>query len=268
MYKPVAVSSLTNEQVSAVRSQYQELTQTFLTTSRDNPFYGYVKSVVANVATLDRHVRAFEIYVPYLKPMMRVLDWGCRHAPDSCMMRKLHPTLDLHGCDFTADDFSVFHNYACLQFKQIEHEYKLPYETNSFDAVVSSGVLEHVGFEHESLLEIWRILKDDGIFAVTFLPNRHSLTENLSRLIGRFGGHNRLYGLAQTKNTLLRSGFVIEKCGYHQVFPTFGKSITPSRMLNGAAYVGAKLNRTVERIPVANLVAANLFFVLRRVPHM
>lgn len=268
MHKPVENLKLSASDVAAVKESYVKVCEEFLETSKDNRFYEYVKSSIVNEATLDRHIRAFQIYAPYLGPKMRVLDWGCRHAPDSCMMRTLYPDLDLHGCDFGHDDFSVFHNYAKISYRPVEHEFKLPYEDQTFDAVLSSGVLEHVGFEHESIREVWRVLKDDGLLLVTFLPNRTSLTENVSRLLGSYGGHNRLYDLEKTKNVFLRSGFVVEKYGFHQVFPTFGKNVKAVKALNTMANIGTKLNRVAEKIPAVNALAANLFFILRRVRHM
>ena len=268
MHRPTRCVPLSKPAIETVKTSYEQICGRFLETSKDNRFYDYVRSSVANEATLDRHIRAFQIYAPYLSDDMRVLDWGCRHAPDSCMMRTLYPNIDLHGCDFADDDFSVFHDYARLNFKTIRHEFALPYDDQSFDAVLSSGVLEHVGFEHESIREVWRVLKDDGLLFVTFLPNRSSLTENMSRLMGSYGGHNRLYDLEKTKDVFLRSGFVVEQYGFHQVFPSFGKNIKAGKTLDKIAWIGSKLNRVAEKIPVMNAMAANIFFVLRRVRHM
>jgi 2-polyprenyl-3-methyl-5-hydroxy-6-metoxy-1,4-benzoquinol methylase len=268
MYKPIDTTPLTPGMIADVKAAYKAVGARFLQSSSDNPFYDYVKSVVINDAALDRHIRIFEIYAPYLKPHMRILDWGCRHAPDSCMMRTLYPDLELFGCDFMEEDFSAFHQYARLSFTKIEHQFKLPYDDGSFDAVVSGGVLEHVAFEHESIRELWRVLREDGLLFVNSLPNRTSLTENLSRALGTYRGHNRLYDRNQMKNTFLRSGFVIEKCGYHQVFPTFRKSADGHAATNVLVSAGARLNRAAERIPLINTIASNLFFVLRRVNHM
>ena len=204
---------------------------------------------------------------------MKVLDWGCRQAPDSCMLRSLHPQMDLSGCDFPEDDFPIFHEYAQLRFQRLKHEYELPYPDRSFDAVISSGVLEHVAFEHESLREIWRILREEGLLFVTFLPNATSVSENVARLLGSFGGHTRLYNLSETQRMFLRSGFAVERCGFHQVFPTFayefigGKVFIGGKALRRAADLGAGLNRRLERVPLVNRVASNLFFILRRVEH-
>lgn len=268
MHRPLKVEELSQSAIDAVRIAYERLCETFLDTARDHPYHDYVKSSVGSPAMLDRRIRAFELYAPYIRPGMRILDWGCRHAPDACMMRTLFADLDLHGCDFIDDDFSVFFDYARLSFRKIEHEYQLPYDDSTFDMVLSSGVLEHVGFEHESVREIWRILRPDGLFVVTFLPNETSLTENVSRLLGRYGGHNRLYDPRQTRNMFLRAGFVVESQGYHQVFPSLWKDVNGSKVLNAAASLGAKMNRTVEQIPIVNAIAANLYFVLRRVRDM
>ena len=46
-------------------------------------------------------VRTFEWYRPHLPRSGRVLDWGCRHAPDSCLLRTAFgERLLLFGCDF------------------------------------------------------------------------------------------------------------------------------------------------------------------------
>ncbi len=268
MYKPIAVEPIPPAKLAAVRQAYKEVCHRFLDAAADNPFFEYVQSSIANDAALDRHIRAFEIYAPYLRPGMRVLDWGCRHAPDACMLRCLHPELELHGCDFNASDFTTFHEFAGLSFSRLTHQYQLPYADGTFDAVLSSGVLEHVGFEHESILELWRVLRNDGLLIVTFLPNRYSLTENVSRFIGSFDGHNRLYGIRQARNVFLKCGFVVESAGCHQVFPTFAKGVKSRRALNTVANMGARLNRVAERVPVLRALAANIFLVLRRVRHM
>jgi hypothetical protein len=125
-----------------------------------------------------------------------------------------------------------------------------------------------VAQEQKSLDELWRVLKDNGILVITFLPNRLSLTENACRLMKKPQGHNRLYSLSDAKRLFLRSGFVPEVYGYHQVFPTFAKGAKGGRVLNRLATLGMKLNRPLERVPIANAVSSNLFFVLRRVHEM
>ncbi|WP_027795698.1 class I SAM-dependent methyltransferase [Paraburkholderia acidipaludis] len=268
MHKPSNPKQLERSRIESAKSAYSELCRTWLLRNPDGTYSDYIKSAIGNDATLDRHIRSLELYAPYISGQMRLLDWGCRHAPDSCMLRTLYPQLEIHGCDVAGDDFQEFHDYANLAYRALDHEYLLPYQDQYFDVVLSSGVLEHVAFEQKSIEQIWRVLKSDGIFIVTFLPNRSSITENMSRVTRNYHGHNRLYRLEEAKSTFLRSGFVIEACGYHQVFPTFAKGVEGSKLLNVAANLGARMNRTVERIPYVNRISSNLYFVLRRVSHM
>jgi SAM-dependent methyltransferase len=66
----------------------------------------------------------------------------------------------------------------------------LPFPDQSFDAVASVGVLEHVretgGSESASLGEIARVLRPGGVFVCYHLPNRYSLINFMARWIGRY----------------------------------------------------------------------------------
>ena len=53
-------------------------------------------------------IRVFEFYSRHLPPAGRVLDWGCRHAPDACLIRVRRPDLAIEACDmFDADHYPV-----------------------------------------------------------------------------------------------------------------------------------------------------------------
>jgi SAM-dependent methyltransferase len=71
----------------------------------------------------------------------------------------------------------------------------LPLKTASFDRVICSEVLEHVPNDRQSVGELVRVLKDDGVIAVS-VPTR--LTESVYWRISRQysrnpGGHIRIY---------------------------------------------------------------------------
>ena len=38
-------------------------------------------------------LRVFRFYEPYLPRAGRILDWGCHHAPDACLMRAHPPAI-------------------------------------------------------------------------------------------------------------------------------------------------------------------------------
>ena len=259
------VEPLPEAKVQDARRAYLALCRRYLEEHPDGPYADYIGSAAANEAVLDRHVRAFELYAPYMVDGMHVLDWGCRQAPDSCMLKTVFPNVRISGCDTMGDDFSIFHRHAGLEFTRLDHEYRLPYADAAFDAVISGGVLEHVAFEHESLMEVWRVLKMGGLFVIIFLPNRTSVTENLLQMLGREEGHNRTYGLSATRSMLLRRGFSLEASGYHQVFPTLGKSTSTGGIKAAITRATVPLNRPAERVPVLRAVASNLYLIVRKV---
>ena len=63
---------------------------------------------------------------------------------------------------------------------------RLPFESGSFDAVLSLGVLEHVAHPHASLEELKRTLAPNGALYVYKLPNRYSYLEKIAKLIGLY----------------------------------------------------------------------------------
>jgi SAM-dependent methyltransferase len=169
---------------------------------------------------LHGSVQVFRFYLPYLPPAGRILDWGCRHAPDACLIRgELGGQVELDGCDLVAPGtYQVFFDHARLRYAQLQEPIKLPYPDAAFDAVVASGVLEHVTMDYESLKELHRILKSRGRLIVTYLPNRFSVEEWWIRARRKKDFHVRTYGLARIRRLLLHSGFRPVAAGYQTVF--------------------------------------------------
>ena len=271
MFKPITPQPVQRDILQQVASTYVELCKAAVSKQTSDGFRRYIDSVIQSKATLHRHVRAFELYAPYLKGGDRILDWGCRHAPDACMIRVyLGDQVDLHGCDrldTAAGEFGDFFAFAKLQHKYLSHVYNLPYDAGEFDVVLSSGVLEHVAKEEQSLQEIWRVLKPRGLFIITFLPNYFSFSERMSRLLRTYAGHTRLYTFGKIRDRLLSNGFAIEKQGYHQVFPTFAKGVSSAKL----ARLGdglCRLNPAFEKAFPLSALSANLYLVARKVEAM
>src|SRR5262249_47334019 len=63
--------------------------------------------------------------------------------------------------------------------------------------------LEHVAMDYESLKELYRVLKLDGLLILTYLPNRWSFREWLRRVRGQ-DYHRRRYGLNEARRLLQR----------------------------------------------------------------
>jgi SAM-dependent methyltransferase len=170
----------------------------------------------ARARVIKGQVEVFNFYARYLPERGRILDWGCRHAPDSCLMRaRLGNELQIEGCDFEKEGaYSVFHGYAGLTYRTLKDTVRLPYDDASFDAVVASGTLEHVAMDYESLKELHRVLRLGGGLIITYLPNHWSIEEWNIRRKQSDGFHRRLYRLGEAKQLLKRAGFYPQAAGY------------------------------------------------------
>ena len=167
------------------------------------------------VSFLRGTAQVFRFYLPYLPSEGRILDWGCRHAPDACLIRTaLGDRVTLDGCDvMEQDQYPVFYGYAGLHYERLEEIVRLPYPDSTFDAVVASGVLEHVPMDYESLKELYRVLKPGGRLILTYLPNRASVEEWRLRSRNR-DFHRRLYTRSETLRLLEHTGFIPLAAGF------------------------------------------------------
>lgn len=184
------------------------LLQLYRRQSAEQPANDYLRNH-GSPRSIANHVRTFHWYRPYLPEAGNVLDWGCQHAPDSCLLRATGGTrFHLFSCDFPeATRHKVFHEFAQTRFTPIQGSERLPYEDQFFDAVIGSGVLEHAARDVDSLAELYRILKPGGILVITYLPNWLSINEWWRRVVRRGDFHRRLYGLGATKQLLKHHGF-------------------------------------------------------------
>lgn len=232
------------------------LTDLFRREMRERPGNEYLIAH-AQPNSILRQIDAFEAYRPYVSLGDRMLDWGCCHAPDSVLVREAFGSaVELYGCDFDpAGCFPEFHEHAGLAYRQLTDITGLPYDTGQFDVVVGSGVLEHAAMDMESLKELHRILRDDGLLILTFLPNRLSYTEFLSRRLGK-PAHRRLYSRTEAVRLLRHFGFDPLRVRYHQFIPgqrlqaVFGK-------LWG-------INRVLERLWPTAPLCANIALIARK----
>lgn len=228
----------------------------------------YLHAHSRNRAVIRRQVSIFERCQDFLKDSRVVLDWGCRHAVDACLVRMLRgPEVELHGCDVDTGDYKAFYEFAQLNYAQIKHPYLLPYSDNSFDAIIGSGVLEHVPNDSESLKELYRVIRPNGYFIMTMLPNRYSYTEWLNRKL-RNPHHLRMYSLAEAKYMFLHHGFLPVQFGHHQVIPTLSspkKGIFDLSFANMIVEKLFSLNSFAERLWPVNLLSTNVFIVGKKV---
>jgi SAM-dependent methyltransferase len=144
---------------------------------------------------------------------MKILDWGCGKGHVSYWLKK--NKLDFISCDVSNTGVtsafvinSPIISTENINVVELKHEYILPFDNSSFDVVLSFGVLEHVPNDLESLKEIYRILKKNGLFFCFYLPYKFSYTQNIQHLLGHWY-HDRLYNKKMVKELLKESNLYL-----------------------------------------------------------
>ena len=227
----------------------------------------YLHAHSRNRAVIRRQIAIFERNKEFLNGAAQVLDWGCRHGSDACLVRMTRGTdVKIYGCDIEPLDYRAFYDFAGLEYTQLTHPHRLPYDDNTFDVVVGGGVLEHVANDSESLKELWRVIRPNGYFIMSFLPNRYSYTEWLNRTLGNTH-HPRLYTHREILHMLIHHGFMPVRSGYHQLVPTLSTpngGIFDARFANRLVETLFGLNSVLERLWPLNRLSANIYAVAQK----
>ena len=151
-----------------------------------------------------------------------VLDLGCgegRHVHGLHLLGKVNAI----GADLDETSLAVAQE-GMLMLPEVENPssrvtafqrvdaLQLPYETDTFDAVICSEVLEHIGPYTEVLSEIRRILKPDGTLCITVpraWPERlcWRLAPGPDGYPYQPGGHIRIFDPVDLKISVENKGF-------------------------------------------------------------
>lgn len=203
------------------------------------------------ISAINRQVRAFCLYRGYAESGSRFLDWGCRHAWTSCMVRMVNPRATIEGCDIAEGMPQSTKNFAGMGYTQL------------------CGVLEHVPLVNASLLELNRVTEPGGYLLITFLPNQLSYTEFVGRHLLKRSWHQRLYTKARLKTRLLEHGFDPIEMGFHQFLPSF-TAVYASRWAWAEKTTRTifKLDPLAERIWPLRMFGANLYAIARKCEFM
>jgi len=190
----------------------------------------------------------------------RVLDWGCGFGQMTALMRERGLQVDafnyVPGLD--EDGPRRLERFPDHQAYLSADSVRLPWEDARFDAVLSCGVLEHVGDPERSLDELHRVLAPGGTLYVYKLPNRRSYLEWVARKAGLYyhGAYpdDRLYDLHGARSLIARRGFLVTEARRSNMLPL----TLPGRLacaLSGPIWA---LNRALARVPLLSRLATNL----------
>jgi ubiquinone/menaquinone biosynthesis C-methylase UbiE len=109
---------------------------------------------------LERCVKAFAA----LSAGAKVLEVGCGAGRQARTLKTLRPELELHGADLSHRAIDEARSYNDGVEYRVADANRLPYEDNSFEAVMLFDVLEHVPEVAQVVGEIARVLKPGGLF--------------------------------------------------------------------------------------------------------
>lgn len=156
------------------------------------------------------YVRIAEIVSHYyrtgrIKPP--ILDWGCGYGQVSWLLQRRG--VHVVSCDVERrPGREKIPQLRSIDVQYLRDPVQLPYESGSFGAVLSVGVIEHVSDIQRSLSELNRILRPSGCLFVFMLPNRFSWAEAIAEW-RRISVHPYKFTLSRTEKLLALHGFEI-----------------------------------------------------------
>jgi ubiquinone/menaquinone biosynthesis C-methylase UbiE len=189
----------------------------------------------------------------------RLLDWGCGWGQVSALLLE-------RGLDVTSFDWSEGAPEAEVRLERFpeitafrsSQPVALPYADDSFDAVLSCGVLEHVHDADASLEELKRVSRPGATFYAYKLPNRFSYLEAIARLLGAYYHgklpNDEIYTVRSARERLESHGYAVREARTANMLPlTVGGG-----RLTGPIWAA---NRALSRVPLLNLLATNVELV-------
>ena len=110
-------------------------------------------------------------FLPYLKPGITLLDCGCSSGSITVGLAKAVEPGQVIGVDISeidirrAQERTAENKIQNIRFA-VSNIYELDFADNSFDALFSHNVLEHLPDLHAALREMRRVLKPGGIIGI------------------------------------------------------------------------------------------------------
>jgi SAM-dependent methyltransferase len=205
-------------------------------------------------------------------PPGKLLDWGCGFGQMTYLLRRRG--FDVTPFEVGPEDKTLPDIPLCRDLNVVctPHPTRLPFLSESFDVVLSCGVLEHVdegsepGNEMLSLREITRVLRPRGYFPIYQLPQRYSWTEALQRRLRLGYWHPRRFTAKEIRRLLSSNGYRIERLRRYSLLP---KNLTgmpePMRAFYGRfGHALISADEALSRIPGLNQLAGVMEILARR----
>lgn len=121
---------------------------------------GIENNVLQKVWHTNKYNAVFELITTYPQ---KILDVGCSSGWFISEIAKRFPKAKCYGIDLYNKAIAYGRRlYPNIEF-QLADVHEIPFRKNTFDLVICTEVLEHVDDPKRVLLEIKRVLKDNGV---------------------------------------------------------------------------------------------------------
>ena len=217
------------------------------------------------LVSAEQYRRLYELVERYVASGGTVLDWGCGNGHMAYALSAMGYVTHAYSIEVAPPPLADLMPDVPFTVTSDGDVVGLPFESATFDAVVSVGVLEHVretgGTEIGSLLEIRRILKPTGIFICYHLPNRYSYIDAVARLIPGAHHHRFRYTRQSATDLCASAGLRVMEIQRYAALPRNPWQVVPKAVGNshGVAALWEKLDRWTGAI--VSPVVQNYYFI-------
>jgi len=211
-----------------------------------------------------------------------ILDWGACYGQVAHLLnyyfKNVHcydPLPDdqlalLSGFDPYCDDFkSLFDIPECHRFYGVGNATIINRSDASYDAVISSGVFEHVREDYggcsegAALREVYRILKPSGLFFIWNLPSSLGAVELLNTALGR-KVHTCTYFKREIIELLKSVGFEVVALDHHEFLNMMLRNLLGKIIGHNKAW---RVDYILSKIPPFSIFAQHFTIVAKKSAH-
>lgn len=198
--------------------------------------FNYIR--IANV--VDAHVKSGSVQPP-------ILDWGCGYGQVSWLLKRRD--LTVVSCDVEKRPArESIEKLNQIEVQYLEDPVRLPYDSETFGAALSVGVLEHVADIEASIQEVRRVVRPQGVLFIFMLPNQFSWAELIAD-VRRRSAHPFKFTFGKIEKLLAQS-FVIEK--------KWRRNFLPRNLTGLSQKVKKAYGRYYREVEALDQVLANL----------
>lgn len=218
-------------------------------------------------AAAFNYIRIADLVVAHcasLDAQSPILDWGCGYGQVSWLLlqRGIKPV------SFDVMERPARDAISPLQSVEVMNwadPFDIPFPSESFGAVLSVGVLEHVADFDRSLREIHRVLHAQGLLFIFMLPNRYSWAEWIADRRG-ISVHPFKFTFRSAEDMLKRHGFTVEKRWRRNFLPKNLTGLSPTiKHAYGKFYRQIEmLDKILANLPPSSYFSGVLEFIARK----